>query len=60
MLYEAQGRYDEAEPLYRRALDTYERVLGPDHPTTIAVRGNLQGFLRDQGREDEAAGLGKD
>jgi hypothetical protein len=26
------GKYDEAEPLYRRALDIGERVLGEHHP----------------------------
>ena len=30
----AQGRYAEAEPLYRKGLDIWERVLGPDHPST--------------------------
>ena len=29
LLYETQGRYGEAEPLYRRALEACERVLGP-------------------------------
>src|SRR5262245_9756431 len=32
--YEEQGRYDEAEPLYRRALAIRERVLGPNHRDT--------------------------
>jgi tetratricopeptide (TPR) repeat protein len=32
-LYDAQGRYGEAEPLYKRALAITEKALGPDHPT---------------------------
>ena len=28
-LYEATGRYGEVAPLYHRALDARERVLGP-------------------------------
>ena len=31
-LYQAQGRYAEAEPLYKRALAIREKALGPDHP----------------------------
>jgi hypothetical protein len=30
-LLQAQGKYDEAEPLYRRALDVRERALGKNH-----------------------------
>ncbi len=32
VLYQAQGRYAEAEPLYKRALAIREKALGPDHP----------------------------
>jgi tetratricopeptide (TPR) repeat protein len=32
VLYEAQGRYVEAEPLHERALAIREEALGPDHP----------------------------
>lgn len=34
MLYRAQGRYVEAEPLCQRALGIYERALGADHART--------------------------
>ena len=27
-LYQAQGRYSEAEPLYKRSLTIYEKALG--------------------------------
>ena len=30
-LYQAEGKYAEAEPLYRRALAINEKVFGPDH-----------------------------
>ena len=36
-LYQAEGRYGEAEPLYKRALETEERVLGKEHPDTLAA-----------------------
>jgi hypothetical protein len=43
---DARGRSAEAEPLYRKALEIRERVLGPDHPDTAVVRGNLDEVIR--------------
>ena len=40
-LYHAQGRYGEAEPLFKRALEASERVLGKEHPDTLASVNNL-------------------
>ena len=40
-LYQAQGRYAEAEPLYQRAWQASERVLGLEHPYTLSIRLNL-------------------
>jgi tetratricopeptide (TPR) repeat protein len=37
-LYDSQGKYAEAEPLYQRALAISEKALGPDHPHTRLVR----------------------
>ncbi|WP_293866479.1 tetratricopeptide repeat protein, partial [uncultured Alsobacter sp.] len=34
---DAQGRAGEAEPLYRKALEIRERMLGPDHLSTAAA-----------------------
>ncbi|MCH8963264.1 MAG: tetratricopeptide repeat protein, partial [Bacteroidetes bacterium] len=51
-LYESQGKYDQAEPLYQRALAIMERALGLDHPNTRTVRDNLE-RLRDR-RSGEA------
>ncbi|CAN0587250.1 unnamed protein product, partial [Ectocarpus sp. 12 AP-2014] len=31
-LFSIQGKYDEADPLYQRALAIDEKALGPDHP----------------------------
>src|SRR5438876_22031 len=33
-LYREQGKYEQAEPLYERALAIREEVLGPEHPET--------------------------
>jgi len=39
-----------AEALYRRALATAEKALGPDHPTTCAIRENLDALGRKSGK----------
>ena len=44
------NQYDEAEPLYVRALAISEKVLGPDHPDSINVRKNYADLVRTQKR----------
>jgi tetratricopeptide (TPR) repeat protein len=57
MLYESQGRYDEAEPLYHRALEVREQVLGKEHPDTLSSINNLAELYKAQGRYEEAEPL---
>jgi tetratricopeptide (TPR) repeat protein len=59
LLYEAQGRYAEAEPLHQRALATRERALGPEHPYVATSLNNLAELYRVQGRYAEAEPLFK-
>ena len=33
-----QGKYSEAEPLFKRALAIDEKALGPDHPNVGTLR----------------------
>ena len=40
-LYQAQGKYAEAEPLYKRALAIREKALGPEHPDFALSLDNL-------------------
>ena len=49
-----QGRYAEAEPLCRRALEIREKALGPEHPATALSLNNLAELLRDRGDFDGA------
>jgi tetratricopeptide (TPR) repeat protein len=49
-----QGRYTEAEPLYKRALAIWEKALGPDHPELAQSLNNLSVVYQDQGRYAEA------
>ncbi|HJT56217.1 MAG TPA: tetratricopeptide repeat protein [Ktedonobacteraceae bacterium] len=55
-LYEL-GRYSEAEPLYRRAVEIRERILDPRHPHTANSLNNLAQLYRAQGRYMEAEPL---
>jgi tetratricopeptide (TPR) repeat protein len=54
-LYQAQGRYEEEEPLFRRALTINEKTLPPDHPSTILE--NYASLLREMNRPREAQTL---
>ncbi len=51
------GRYDEAEPLYRRALAIGEKTLGPNHPDVATRLNNLALLLSAQGKYAEAEPL---
>ncbi|WP_130758765.1 tetratricopeptide repeat protein, partial [Microcystis aeruginosa] len=53
-LYDSQGRYTEAEPLYLEALDLYKRLLGDNHPHVATSLNNLAGLYDSQGRYTEA------
>lgn len=56
-MLEHQGRYSEAEPLTREALQLYREALGPRHPTTLVTLNNLAVVVQHQGRYGEAESL---
>ncbi len=56
-LYRAQGKYEQAEPLYQRSLAICEQQLGPLHPHTQIFRRNYVALLRTMGRDAEAGAL---
>ena len=58
-LYQAQGRYADAEPLYKRALAIHEKALGPDHPDVATSLNNLAVLYQAQGRYADAEPLYK-
>ncbi len=53
-LYQAQGRYAEAEPLYRRSLAIDEKALGPEHPNLATSLENYAALLRETGHTAKA------
>ncbi|MGH1407888.1 MAG: alpha/beta hydrolase, partial [Rhodomicrobiaceae bacterium] len=56
-LYSAQGRYAEAEPLYKRSLNIREKALGPDHPNVGQSLNNLAGLYEKLKRPDDEASI---
>ncbi|KAL1893605.1 hypothetical protein Sste5346_006436 [Sporothrix stenoceras] len=56
-LYRDQGRLPEAEAMYQRALQGYEKALGSDHTSTLDMVNNLGVLYRDQGRLPEAEAM---
>jgi tetratricopeptide (TPR) repeat protein len=56
-LYQTQGKYAEAEPLYQQALMINEQALGGAHSLTRSVLQNYAFLLRELGREAEAYAL---
>ncbi|MBC6431494.1 tetratricopeptide repeat protein [Nostoc sp. HG1] len=46
-LYQSQGRYSDAEPLYIEALEIAEQRLGVNHANTITYHENLEDLRRN-------------
>ncbi|MBD2437874.1 tetratricopeptide repeat protein [Nostoc sp. FACHB-110] len=57
LLYESQGRYSEAEPLYVQALALWRKLLGEEHPNVATSLNNLALLYESQGRYSEAEPL---
>jgi tetratricopeptide (TPR) repeat protein len=56
-LYSDQGRLAEAEAIYERALQGYEKALGPDHTSTLGTVVNLGTLYLRQSRLTEAEAM---
>jgi tetratricopeptide (TPR) repeat protein len=48
-LYESQGRYSEAEPLFQQALALRQKLLGDEHPSVATSFNNLADFTNLRG-----------
>ena len=49
-LLATQGKFEEADSLYLRAIEIGEKTLGPDHPDLATRLNNRAGLLRKQVR----------
>ncbi|KUM57952.1 hypothetical protein ACN42_g9214 [Penicillium freii] len=56
-LYADQGGLQEAEAIYKRALEGYEKAWGREHTSTLDIVNNLGVLYRDQGRLQEAEAM---
>jgi tetratricopeptide (TPR) repeat protein len=52
-----QGKLQEAEAMYQQALAGYQKVLGPDHTSTLAAINNLGTLYSRQGKLQEAEAM---
>jgi tetratricopeptide (TPR) repeat protein len=52
-----QGRHSEAEAMHRELLAVLKRVLGAEHPNTLAIASNLASSLWSQGRHEDAEAM---
>ena len=56
-LCRVQGRYAEAELLFKRALTIQENALRPDHPDAAETLEDYAALLRKTGRSAEAEAM---
>ena len=56
-LYQEQGRYEKAEPLYLQALELRKSLLGDRHPDVASSLNNLASLYQEQGRYEKAEPL---
>jgi tetratricopeptide (TPR) repeat protein len=56
-LYKNQGKLAEAEAMYLRALEGYEKALGPDHTSTLSTVNNLGNLYKNQGKLAKAEAM---
>ena len=59
LMYQHQGQYAQAEPLYERSLAILGKAVGPDHPDVATVLENLATLYRVTNRRKEAKVLKK-
>ena len=57
LVYQPEGEYAKAEPLYQRALAIRERALGPDHTDVATSLHNLARLYEAEGRYAQAEQL---
>ena len=54
MIYHVQGKYTEAEQLYKCAIGVHEKALGPDDLDLATTLENYADLLRNMNREVQA------
>jgi hypothetical protein len=57
LVLDYQGKYDEAERMYRQVLDIRQKGQVPEHPDRLTSMGSLALVLDNQGKYDEVDGI---
>jgi Flp pilus assembly protein TadD len=52
-----QGKFQEAERMYQRALKRYEKAWSPEHTSTLDTVNNLSVLYWVQGKLNEAEAM---
>ncbi|KAK1948629.1 tetratricopeptide repeat domain protein, partial [Colletotrichum sublineola] len=58
LVFDSQGRHDEAEQMHRQTLEMREKVLGPNCPLTLNIRHDLAASLEAWTDSSSAARIG--
>ncbi len=58
--YRVLGRHHRAITIEEKATDHYLKFLGPEHPETLAAKGELARSYADAGRKEEALKMQED
>ena len=53
-MYKEQGKYGDAEGLYKRTLTFAEERFGKNHPDVAEILNNVAEMYHDQGRYGDA------
>jgi len=56
-VYDQEGKYEQAEPLYKRCLRISEKIKGPNHPDVAISLKNLGQLYWEQGKYEESEAL---
>jgi hypothetical protein len=54
-----QGKYEDVEAMDRQTLALRKKVLGPEHPDTLASMSNLALLLGRQGKYEDAEAMNR-
>ncbi len=57
LLYQSQGRYEQAEPFLEQALEMRKRLFNGDYPDVASSLNNLAALYQSQGRYEQAEPL---
>jgi tetratricopeptide (TPR) repeat protein/predicted Ser/Thr protein kinase len=57
--FQSLGDLPSAEPQIRKALELRERVLGPEHPDTLASKNSLLEWMQNVGQHEQALPFGQ-